>query len=494
MKKILITVNSILLLTITLFSQQVSAQSTTDSIDIFIRAKMTQLQIPGLQLAIIKNGKLEKLQNYGFASIEHQIPTNSRTTFSINSITKAFVGIAIMQLQEQGKLNINNPISSYIPDIPENWKSITIKQLLSNVSGLPNNIDEKEQLLGDGLESKNWEMVKKLPMEFKPGEKFSYNQTGYYILGRIINSLSGQHFTQFIEENQFKRCQMTSTRFGDSNDIIPNNSNSYSTIFNDGGKWINSGKLHNSYVSFPLFFRTATGIISTSEDLSKWLIALQNGKLLKDKESISEMFATTKLNNGEIGGFNKLTNGYALGWPTVEREEHPAVAPVGGMRSTLFVYPKDDLSIVVLTNLQGSNPEWFVDEIAGYYFPDMKIKNGFGFSKNLKLLHQNLIKNNYQNTYNNYQKLRQTNQNYTLTEEEVNTWGYQLLEQDKKNETLQIFKLNTLLYPKSWNVYDSYGETLETLGNRKEAIINYKKSLELNPDNTNARKYLDEKK
>lgn len=494
MKKILITINSILLLTITLFSQQVSAQTTTDSIDIFIREKMIQLQIPGLQLAIIKNGKLEKLQNYGFASIEHQIPTNSRTTFSINSITKAFVGIAIMQLQEQGKLNINNPISSYISDIPENWKLITIKQLLSNVSGLPNNIDEKEQLLGDGLESKNWEMVKKLPMEFKPGEKFSYNQTGYYILGRIINSLSGQHFTQFIEENQFKRCQMTSTRFGDSNDIIPNNSNSYSTIFNDGGKWINNGKLHNSYVSFPLFFRTATGIISTSEDLSKWLIALQNGKLLKNKESISEMFATTKLNNGEIGGFNKLTNGYALGWPTVERDEHPAVAPVGGMRSTLFVYPKDDLSIVVLTNLQGSNPEWFIDEIAGYYFPDMKIKNGFGFSKNLKSLRQNLIKNNYQNAYNNYQKLRQTNQNYTLTEEEVNTWGYQLLEQDKKNEALQIFKLNTLLYPKSWNVYDSYGETLEALGNRNEAIINYKKSLELNPDNTNARKYLDEKK
>lgn len=494
MKKTFKTINSILLLTIVLFSQQVIAQSTADSIDIFIREKMTQLKIPGLQLAIVRDGKLEKLGNYGFANIEHQIPTNSRTTFSINSMTKAFVGVAVMQLQEQGKLNINNPISSYISDIPENWKSITIKQLLSNVSGLPNNIDEKEQVLGDGWESKNWEMVKKLPMEFKPGEKFSYNQTGYYILGRIINSLSGQHFTQFIEENQFKRCQMTSTRFGDSNDIIPNNSNSYSTIFNDGGKWINNGKLHNSYVSFPLFFRTATGIISTSEDLSKWLIALQEGKLLKNKESISQMFATTKLNNGEIGGFNKLTNGYALGWPTVERDEHPAVAPVGGMRSTLFVYPKDNLSIVVLTNLQGSNPEWFVDEIAGYYFPDMKIKNGFGFSKNLKLLRQNLIKNNYQNAYNNYQKLKQTNQNYTLTEEELNTWGYQLLEQNKKNEALQVFKLNTLLFPKSWNVYDSYGEILETLANRKEAVINYRKSLELNPDNTNARKYLDDKK
>ncbi|WP_445430782.1 tetratricopeptide repeat protein [Chryseobacterium indoltheticum] len=76
----------------------------------------------------------------------------------------------------------------------------------------------------------------------------------------------------------------------------------------------------------------------------------------------------------------------------------------------------------------------------------------------------------------------------------MNTWGYQLLEQNKKNEALQVFKLNTLLFPKSWNVYDSYGEILENLGNRKEAIINYKKSLELNPDNTNARKYLDGKK
>ncbi|WP_294318432.1 serine hydrolase domain-containing protein [uncultured Chryseobacterium sp.] len=90
-----------------------------------------------------------------------------------------------------------------------------------NTSGLPNNIDEKEQVLGDGDENRNWEMVRKLPMEFSPGDKFSYNQTGYYILGRIITKLSGQHFTKFIEENQFRPCGMVSTRFGDSNDVIP---------------------------------------------------------------------------------------------------------------------------------------------------------------------------------------------------------------------------------------------------------------------------------
>lgn len=492
MKELLDPIKTILFSFILAFSLPIKAQTVSDSIDTFIKEKMERLKIPGLQLSVVKNGKLEKSGSYGFANLEHQVTTDSKTTFSINSMTKAFVGVAIMQLQERGKLSVKDPISLYISDIPNEWKSIKIEQLLSNTSGLPNNIDEKEQVLGDGTENGNWELVKKLPMEFSPGERFSYNQTGYYILGRILNKVSGQHFTQFIAENQFKPCMMKSTRFGDSNDIIPNNSNSYSTIYNDSGKWINDGKLHNSYATFPLFFRTATGIISTAEDLSKWLIALQNGKLLS-QASIDQMFTTVRLNSGEIGGFNKLTNAYALGWPTVVREEHPAVAPVGGMRSALFVYPQDDLSIVVLTNLQGSNPEWFIDEIAGFYIPDMKRENGFGLSKNLKLLRQELLKNDFKNVNKTYKKVAKQNKNFILAEDEINSWGYQLLEHNQKKEALQIFKLNTTLFPNSWNVYDSYAELLATLGYREEAIINYKKSLELNPDNSNASNYLENK-
>lgn len=491
MNKLLKNIKALFLVFFGFFSQVIIAQNTSANVDTFIKDKMSKLKIPGLQLAIIKNGKLDKLENYGFANIEHQVLTNSKTTFSINSMTKAFVGVAIMQLQEQQKLNVNDAISLYITDIPKEWEPITIKQLLSNTSGLPNNIDEKEQLLGDGVESKNWEIVKQLPVEFKPGEKFSYNQTGYYILGKIINKLSGKHFTQFIEENQFKASDMLSTRFGDSKDIIPNNGGAYSTIFNDGGKWINDGALHNAFATFPLFFRTATGIISTSEDLSKWLISLQNGGLLKNKNSINQMFNTVRLNNGQIGGFNKLTNGYALGFPTVFREEHPAVAPVGGMRSALFVYPQDSLSIIVLTNLQGSSPEWFIDEIAAYYIPDMKTENGFGLSKNLRLLRQKVVNNDYKNVYKFYQKLSQKNKYYTLTEEEVNSWGYQLMEQNKKNEALEIFKFNTILFPNSSNVYDSYGEILLIEGNMVLAIEMYKKSLELNSNNENARKVLE---
>lgn len=484
----------ILMLFVSSLSQQFFAQTTSDSIDLFIKEKMTHMKIPGLQLAVIRNGRLEKLAFYGFSNIEHQVAVNSKSTFSINSMTKAFTGVAIMQLQEQGKLNVYDPISQYISDIPDEWKSITIRQLLSNTSGLPNNIDEKEQVLGNGIEEKNWELVKKLPMEFKPGERFSYNQTGYYILGRIITKLSGEHFTKFIENDQFKIADMNATQFGDSNDIVPNSAGAYSTIVNIDGKWINDGRLHNAFATFPFFFRTATGIISTSEDLSKWLIALQGGKLLRNKNSVQELFNAVKLNDGHIDGFNKLTNGYALGWPTVVRDEHPAAAPVGGMRSALFVYPQDDLSIVVLTNLQGSNPEWFIDEIAGYYFPDMKVKNGFGLSKNLKLLRQELIKNKFENSFKIYSNIKRIKKDFSLSEDEINSWGYQLIEQNKKQEALKVFQLNTLLFPKSSNVYDSYAETLELLGNHKEAIINYRKSLELNPDNNNARQFLESTK
>lgn len=481
----------LLILCFSLLSIRLCAQKTPDSIDIFIQKKMTELNIPGVQLATIRNGKLEKLSNYGFASLEYKVPTTASSIFSINSITKAFVGIAIMQLQEEGKLNIDTPFCKYLPDVPNEWRSITIKQLLSNISGLPNNIDQAERVLGDGSENSNWQLVKKLPMEFAPGERFSYNQTGYLILGRIITQLAGKHFTDFIKERQFAPSNMTSTYFGDCNDIIPNNAGSYSTIVNIEGKWINDGILHNSFATFPLFFRASTGIYTTAEDLAKWLISLQTGKLLKSRQSIDQMFETAKLNNGQIGGFNKLTNGYALGWPTVVRDEHPAVAPVGGMRAALFLYPKDDLSVIVLTNLQGSNPEWFIDEIAGFYIPDMKAENGFGLSPNLKLLRQELLKKNFKDIKTVFKAIKNKHSSFQLEEAEVNSWGYQLIGENKKSEALQVFELNTYLFPNSWNVYDSYGETLASLGYRKEAVVNYKKSLQLNPENTGAAKFLE---
>lgn len=460
-------------------------QQNTDSIDLFLKDKIEKLHIPGLQIAVVQNGKVVKSNSYGMANIENSVNVTDQSMFSINSCTKAFVGVAVMQLQEEGKLNINDPISKYLEDLPIAWKDLTIKQLFANLSGLPNIIDERENLLAD-TENSSWEKVKTLPMEFKTGERFSYNQTGYVIIGKIINKLSGMHFTKFIEDRQFKTAGMKQTRFGDSNDIIPHSAGAYTTQDFVNGRWITTNEIRSSYAKFPEFFRTCTGIISTSGEIAQWIIALQEGKLLKQKSSLDVLWQPALRNNGRVGGFNKLVNGYALGWPTVSREEHPAVGPIGGMRSAFFVYPKDDLSIVVLTNLQGSNPEWFIDEIAGYYIPEMKKSNGFGLSPSVKKIRKELMAQNSNNLLKVVENLKKNNAGFTLGENELNDFGYRLLGENKPNEALKIFKLNTDLYPESANTYDSYAETLAGLGNKKEAIKNYKKAFELNPKNTNA--------
>jgi CubicO group peptidase (beta-lactamase class C family) len=459
--------------------------ATPDSIDVFVKTKMQQKHIPALQLAVVRQGKIVKLKSYGIANPENNIAATDESIFSINSITKAFVGVAVMQLAEEGKLKISDPVSTYIDSLPAAWQKITIQQVLTHTSGLPDILDETEQVMGNGDEQAAMKQVKALPMDFKTGEKFAYNQTGYVLIGQIITKLSGMHFTKFIEERQFNVAGMKLTRFGDSFDIIPNSAGAYTNVKHVGNRLIrNSPGI--AYMQFPVFFRTAAGILSTANDMGNWIIALKSGKLLKNEASIQAMWQPAILNNGKIGGFNQLTNGYALGWPTVTREEHPAVGPVGGGRNAVFVYLKDDLSIVVLSNLIGANPEQFVDEIAGYYIPEMHEINGFGLSPSVKKLRAELIKQGFNNAVAVAAKLKKQTPGLVLPEDELNGWGYQLLGQKKPTEAVAIFKLNTTLYPKSANAYDSLGEALEITGNNKESLLNYQKSMALNPDNKNA--------
>jgi len=470
-----------------LFPIYSSAQNlTSDSINVFIKHKMQQKHIPALQLAVIRNNKIVKLNTYGTANLEYNIPATDESIFSINSITKAFTGVAIMQLAEEGKLKITDPISMYLDSLPAAWQKITLQQVLSHTSGLPDILDEDEMILGHGIEKLALQKVKSLPMEFNTGDKFSYNQTGYVLLGQIITKLSGMHFTTFIEERQFKVAGMHLTRFGDSYDVVPNTAGAYRMTKMVDGQFTMNNTPGIAYIQFPLFFRTAAGILSTAGDMGNWIIALKEGKLLKNKASIEAMWKPAILNDGKIGGFNGLTNGYALGWPTVTRDEHPAVGPVGGGRSALFVYLKDDLSIVVLTNLMGANPDQFIDEIAGFYIPEMHEANGFGLAPNLKKLRAQLLKKGFDKAVSIALDLKKQDTTFRIEEKSLNAWGYQLLNQKKTIEALNIFKLNTILYPGSANTYDSYAEVLEITGSKQDALTNYKKSLQLNPENKNA--------
>ncbi|GAB2683822.1 hypothetical protein GCM10027037_01030 [Mucilaginibacter koreensis] len=460
--------------------------STSDSIDTFIKTKMQQRHIPALQVAVVRGGKIVKDTTFGTANLEYNIKATNQTIFSVNSITKAFVGVAVMQLVEEHKLKITDPLSRYLDSLPDAWKNITLQQVLTHVSGLPDMIDAEEQVMGHNDEQEAMRTVKALPIEFKPGDKFRYNQTGYVLIGQIITKLSGMHFTRFIEERQFKVAGMTLTRFGDSYDVIPNYAGAYTMTRQVGSSFVRNPTPGQAYMQFPVFFRTAAGIQSTATDMANWVIALKSGKLLKQPSSIDLLWKPAVLNNGKIGGFNRLTNGYALGWPTITREEHPAVGPVGGGRSALFVYLKDDLSIIVLTNLLQGNPDQFIDEIAGYYIPAMHEANGFGLPKSLKLLRAELLKQGFDQAIPVAARLKKKEPAFSLTENELNGWGYQLLSQKNILAAVSVFKLNVSLYPKSANAYDSLAEALEVADNRSEALENYRKTLILEPGNKHA--------
>jgi CubicO group peptidase (beta-lactamase class C family) len=150
------------------FSIVVSAQP--DSIDVFVKAQMQRRNIPGLQLAIIQHGRIVKTGDYGFANVQDSVPVNHKTVFPINSITKAFAGVAIMQLAEAGKLTLSSPISAYLSDLPKEWNAVTVLQLLSHTSGVPNIVDEEESVIIANNEENAWKKVVTLPMDFSPGE------------------------------------------------------------------------------------------------------------------------------------------------------------------------------------------------------------------------------------------------------------------------------------------------------------------------------------
>ena len=455
-----------------------SGYSQTEDIDAFLKSKMQQRNIPGMQLAIVKNGEIVKLGNYGLANLQDSIPITENTVFILNSITKAFTGVAIMQLVEAGKLNLALPVSTYLYDLPDAWKSVTILQLLSHTSGIPDIVDEETDLIDKGEEA-SWKKVQTLPIDFKPGEKFSYNQTNYLLLGRIIDKLSGMPFTEFITKEQLLKTKMTRTAeagFGGSRDIIANVAREYRYT---------KGKLTNMFFWLPPSLQTAAGMSSNAKEIANWVIALQNKQLLKEA-SLASLWSPARLNNGKTGGFSGLLNGYSVGWPIAARAEHPAAAAVGGNRSAVFVYPNDGLAIIVLTNLMGAFPDSFVDELAGFYIPDMKEANGFGLSSSVKLVRTELEKSVYKNAIEWVKRIKKTNPTFTLTENEVNNWGYALIKQNRTTDALEIFRLNISLYPNSANAFDSLGETYAALGDKTQAIKNYEKSIQLNPQNENA--------
>jgi CubicO group peptidase (beta-lactamase class C family) len=334
-----------------------TADSSTDKVDEYILAEMKKTKIPGLALAVVKDGKVVKARGYGLANVEHQVPVKPETIFQSGSVGKQFTATAVMMLVEEGKINLDDKISKYFTDAPEPWQNITVRHLLSHTAGTtdyPQDFDFRRDYTEDELLKR----AAQIPLAYQPGEKWSYSNMGYVMLGILIGKVTGKFYGDFLQERIFKPLGMTTARIINEADIIPNRAQGYRLV---------KGELkHQEWVS-PVLNTTADGsLYFTILDMIKWDAALYTEKLLK-KSSLDLMWTPVTQNDGKPNKGN-----YGFGWAITTSNGHKLIEHGGawqGFKSFIARYVDDKMTVILLANLSQTNPEKLAHHVAGLYLP-----------------------------------------------------------------------------------------------------------------------------
>ena len=341
----------ILLISSTL-NPSVFSQNLTKKIDSLILKVIKDNNGPGGAFMVAKGGKVIYDKAFGKANLELDVNLTTENIFQIGSMTKQFTAIAILILEEQGKLNVKQNLSTYIPDYPAG-DSITLHHLLTHTSGIKDftrmkslkDIAQKEmtpKMLVD--------FFKNEPIDFKPGEKFEYNNSGYVLLGYIIELVSGESYDEFINNHIFKKAGMTHSYYASDRQIINQRASGYQKK--------ESGYVNKTIINYSVPFASGS-LMSTTNDMLKWQHALNNNTLLTDKIS-KKAFAQYKLNSGEA-----FTYGY--GWHLKEINKIPSREHGGsifGFKSMGVYIPSEDLYVIGFTNCDCNSPTQLVRDIA----------------------------------------------------------------------------------------------------------------------------------
>ena len=341
-----------LVIALVLVPQALLAQ---DRADRYVQQQMEQYQIPGLTLAVVRNGEVVKLKGYGLANIEFDIPTAPETVFQIYSVTKVFAGIAALALVEDGKLSLDTPVTDVIATLPAAWRSIRVRHLLTHTSGLPELSDNPrfaalpEEQRRSVTPDQMLVFAAEVPLRSQPGEKVAYHRFAYTLLGSIVERIAQKPFPAFLQERVFAPLGMTSTRFGDVEAIVKRRA----TAYNRGAEG-----LRTSYYLFG-FGNPGAGLNSSAADLAKLMLALDAGKLLT-RRSLDAMWTPVMLNDGA-----RLN--YALGWTSGLYKGRNVVGHEGGGAAWVAHFPAERLSIVILCNLNGARADEMQYGIADLY-------------------------------------------------------------------------------------------------------------------------------
>lgn len=332
--------------------------TTLSAIDSFINTEMQRVTIPGLALAVVRNGQIELAKGYGFANLEHQVPVSPETIFQSGSLGKQFTATAVMMLVEAGKIKLDAPLSTYIKDTPDSWKAISIRQLLSHTSGMtdyPADFNYRRDYSEDEL----LEQIKTVPLAFEPGTSWQYSNLGYVTLGILIGKVTGSFYGDFLKTRVFAPSGMKTTSVMSEAAIVPHRAAGYQ--LKDGSL------VHQDWVS-PSLNTTADGSLHLSLlDLVQWDATLYSEKLLK-AASLKQMWTPVQLADGE-------QMPYGFGWSVREISGHALIEHGGawqGFRTHIARYTDDKLSIIVLANAAQADATRIAHKVAALYNPELK--------------------------------------------------------------------------------------------------------------------------
>ena len=469
--------SSLLFLGFLLLSVQIHAypQDKISKIDALIKVYNDYGQFNGSVL-VAERGKVIYKKGFGLANREWNIPNKPNTKFRLGSITKQFTSMLLLQLVEKGKIDLQGKLSDYLPYYRKDTGSqVTIHHLLTHSSGIPSYTSIPkffEEISRDPYPVE--EFVKKYcsgDLQFEPGARYVYNNSGYFLLGAIIEEITGKPYEDVLDENIFLPLGMKDSGYDRHGPIIPNRATGYSNSFD--------GYINAPYLDMSLPY-AAGSLYSTVEDLYLWDQALYTEKLLSAK--MKELMFTPHIAN------------YGYGWGIRQKslpdseEKLTSISHGGGINgfNTLIERLADEKHLIVLLN---NTPRANLGQMSDAIIRILYNKPYDMPKKSIaKVMFETLMEKDVKSAIAQHETLKNDHPNdYNFLAQELNILGYYLLTEKKRTEdAIEIFKLNIKAYPKFANGYDSLAEAYMASGNKTLAIKNYAKSLELNPNNTNA--------
>lgn len=330
-----------------------------DALDDAIESEMKRSQVPGVGIAVVKNGKIIREQGYGLANVEHNVKVTPSTVFQSGSIGKTFTAALIMLLAEDGKLKLDDTIARHLPNTPKAWETITIRHLLTHASGLGDPYD-KLDMRRDYTDEELIALEAAIPTLFAPGEKWQYSNMGYHLLGFIANRAGAQFYGEQLRTRIFAPLGM-GTRIISESDIVAHRASGYEPV---------KGVLkHQEWVA-PRLNTTADGsLYLTARDMALWDIALYGDKILSDKIR-SASWTPVQLKDGRSAP-------YGYGWQLEPRNGYRSISHGGawqGFRSQIDRYVDDKLTVIVLANSATARAPKIANIIAAHYIPALAVK------------------------------------------------------------------------------------------------------------------------